>query len=185
LLSWQGWVGIGVIVAVIIGVPGIILTYLTLAHDAKWYPFSNSQSIANPTQLTEFETAIEKYYRAEKAALQTLDPNVVAQLPVFAHGEALDDIRRRVEMLRVQGLYQELIVQQQDVQPEVLQDGEIVGVLAQEKHTVRTYQLTPDGDRLVDEKVFDGKIVYGLIHRGSRWKVDRVRPVESTRQTKQ
>jgi hypothetical protein len=100
--------------------------------------------------------AIEKYYLAEKAALQTLNPDVVAQLPVFAHGEALDDIRKRVEMLRAQGLYQELTVQQRDVQPEVVQDGEISGILVREQYTVRTYQLAPDGDRLVDEKLFDG-----------------------------
>lgn len=109
-----------------------------------------------------------------------MDPAAVEQLPAFAHGEALADILARIEALRTQGLYQELTVQQLDVQQVVLRDGQMAGALVHEQYTLRTYQPAADGDRLVDEEVFDGTIVYGLIYLDARWKVERVRPVEST-----
>ena len=107
---------------------------------------------------------------------------VVEQLATFAHGEALAAIVERIEMLKAQGLYQELTVQQMDVQQAVVWEGQTAGLLVQEKYTLRTYQLATDRDRLVDEEAFEGTIVYGLIYLDSRWKVERICPVESTGQ---
>jgi hypothetical protein len=72
-------------------------------------------------------------------------------------------------------VYQELIVEYLDVQQVVVWEGRRAGALAREKYTLRTYRLAADRDRLVDETMFEGDIVYGLIYRDSRWKVTIVR----------
>lgn len=132
--------------------------------------------------MTRFKLAIGEYRLAEKAALRTLDPAVVEQLATFAHGEALTAIMECIEVLRDQRLYQELTVQQLDVQLALLWGDQTAGVKVQEEYTLRTYQPAADGDRLVDEEAFEGSIVYGLIYLESRWKVERIRPAESTGQ---
>jgi len=109
--------------------------------------------------------------------LRTQTQNVMEQLTAFADGEALAAVQRRVEMLKSQGVYQELIVEYMDVQQVVVWEGRRAGALAREKYTLCTYRLAADGDRLVDETMFEGDIVYGLIYRDSRWKVTIVREV--------
>lgn len=104
-------------------------------------------------------------------------PNVMELLTAFADGEALADVQRRVEMIKSQGMYHELIVERMDVQQVVVWEDERAGALVREKYTLRTYQPTAHGDRLVDEAIFEGDIVYGLIHQDSRWKVATVREV--------
>lgn len=138
------------------------------------------QVITKSEELIRFKLAIGEYRLAEKAALRTLDPAVIEQLPTFAHGEALAAIMERIEQLKTQGLYQELIVQQLDVQKAMMPDDWLAGVLVQERYTLRTYQPAADGDRLVEEEVFDEKIVYVLIYVDSRWKVEHIHPVPST-----
>jgi hypothetical protein len=69
----------------------------------------------------------------------------------------------------------ELSVPQMDVRIAVLQDEQTAGVLVQERHVLRTYRQSSEGSVLVNEEVFDGTIVYGLIRVDSQWKVERIR----------
>lgn len=137
------------------------------------------QVITDPAQLTAFKLVIGQYRLAEKAALRTLDPAVVEQLPAFAHGEALAAIMEQIEVLTAQGLYQELVVQQLNVQQVMLWDNQTAGVMVHEEYTLWTY-LSSDGEHLVDEEMFERAVVYSLIYLDSRWKVERIRPVESS-----
>ncbi|MBM4026034.1 MAG: hypothetical protein FJ280_11610 [Planctomycetes bacterium] len=126
-------------------------------------------------ELIEFKIAIGEYRLAEKAALRRLDPAAIEQLPTFAHGEALAAVMERIEQLKADGLYQELSVQQLDIQQVVLRDHRTAGALVQERYSLRTYRAAVDGDRLIDEEVFEGVVVYGLIYADWRWKVERIR----------
>ena len=137
------------------------------------------QVVAGQAGLTEFKLAIGRYRLAEKEALKSPDSAALEQLSDFAHGEALAAVLDRVEQLKAQGHHAELIVQQMDVQTAVLQDDQTAGVLVQEKRTLRTYQPSVDGDRLIEEEVFEGRIVYGLTHLDSHWKVERIRSMSS------
>jgi hypothetical protein len=47
--------------------------------------------------------------------------------------------------------------------------------MVQERYILRTYRAAVEGDRLIDEEVFDGIVVYGLIYADRRWKVERIR----------
>lgn len=106
---------------------------------------------------------------------------MVEQLATFAHGEALASVTEHIEGLRAQGLYQELVVRQLDVQQAVLREGgQTAGALVLENHVLRTYQPAADGDRLINEEGFDGQIVYGLIYLDGRWKVERIRQLSSS-----
>jgi hypothetical protein len=147
-------------------------------------PTPSAQPAVTPTprivttrapELIEFRIAIAEYRLAEKAALRRLDPAASEQLPTFAHGEALAAVRERVEQLKADGLYQELGIQRLEVQQVVLRDPQIAGAMVQERYILRTYRAAVEGDRLIDEEVFDGIVVYGLIYADRRWKVERIR----------
>jgi hypothetical protein len=137
------------------------------------------QVVTDQAHLLEFKLAIGRYRLAEKAALKSPDSAAVEQLPDFAYGEALAAVLGGVEQLRVKGVYQELTVQQMDVQTAILQNDQLAGVLLREKHTLRTYRPSPDGSLLIEEDMFEGPIVYGLTYIGSQWKVERVQPVSN------
>lgn len=144
-------------------------------------PAMTPELITSPDELTTFKLAVGQFRLAEKNALKTLEPAVVEQLATFADSEALAAVVERIEELRAQGLYQELVVRQLDVQQAVVRDGgQTAGVLVLENHILRTYQPAADGDRLVDEEGFDGQIVYGLIYLDGRWKVERIRLLDSS-----
>lgn len=145
-------------------------------------PTATPRVITDPAELTRFKLAIGEYRMAEKAALRTLEPAVVEQLATFAQGEALVAIMERIEVFRDQGLYQELTVQQFDVQQAVMWDDQTAGVLVQEKHALRTYWRAADGGQWVDEQTYDGSVVYRLIYLYSGWKVECIRLVESSGQ---
>jgi hypothetical protein len=138
------------------------------------------QVVTDPDTLIEFQLAIGRYRLAEKTALRSPDSDVVEQLKDFAAGEALEAALEQVRQLKRQGLVAELAVPQMDVRIAVLQDERTAGVLVQEQHVLRTYRLTSDGNVLVDEQVFHGTMVYGLIRVDSQWKVERIRPVSTT-----
>lgn len=136
--------------------------------------------ITDPAMLATYQLAIAQYRLAEKAALKSLDPAVVAQLAVFAHGEALTGVTDQVASLIAQGRYQELTVQRLEVQQALLYEGQSAGVLVSETYTLRTYEPAEGGDRLVNEETYDGNIVYVLIYLESRWKVERIRRLGSS-----
>jgi len=137
------------------------------------------QVVTDPDTLIEFQLAIGRYRLAEKAALRSPDSDAAEQLKDFAAGEALEAALEQVRQLRRQGLVAELAVPQMDVRIAVLQDERTAGVLVQEQRILRTYRPTSDGNVLVEEEVFNGTVVYGLIYADSQWKVERIRPVSA------
>jgi len=137
------------------------------------------QVVTDPDTLIEFQLAIGRYRLAEKAALRSPDSDAAEQLKDFAVGEALEATLEQVRQLRRQGLVAELAVPQMDVRIAVLQDERTAGVLVQEQRILRTYRPTSDGNVLVEEEVFNGTVVYGLIYADSQWKVERIRPVSA------
>lgn len=126
-----------------------------------------------PTPAPDFYQMITDFRRAERAALQTLDPNVLAQVPVFAHGEALAALQQQVETLRAAGQYEVLIVE--NVQVEQVLPGVVVGVLASERHSRQTFERAAGGDRLLNHEISNVKVVYGFVEDSGRWKIDKVR----------
>ena len=130
-----------------------------------------------PTPAPDFYQLITDFRRAERAALQTLDPNVLAQVPVFAHGEALAAITQQVETLRAAGHYEVLIVE--NIKVEQVMPGAVVGVLASERHSRQTFERASGGDRLLAQEVNNVTIVYGFVEDQGRWKIDKVRIADS------
>ena len=130
-----------------------------------------------PTPAPDFYQMILDFRRAERAALQTLDPNVLAQVPVFAYGEALAAIEQQVETLRAAGQYEVLIVE--DIRVEQVMPGSVVGVLVKERHSRQTFTRAADGDRLLAQEVNNYSVVYGFVEENGRWKIDKVRMTDS------
>ena len=128
---------------------------------------------ATATPAVDYQQLIIDYRRAERAALQTLDDNILKQAPIFAHGEALDSILQQVEILRNAGHYQVLIVE--DVQIEQVTPGAVIGVLVNERHSRQTFARNATGDRLIAQEVNNYSVVYGFVQDDGRWKVDKVR----------
>lgn len=129
-----------------------------------------------PTATPDFEPYLLNYRQAERAALQTLNPNVVEQLPVFAQGEALTDLKQRVATLQAAGQYQILVVEMLHI--EQVLHGPNTGILVFERHNRQTFLRAADGDRLVEQARTEVRVVYGLVFHDGRWKVDKVRVVE-------
>ena len=98
-------------------------------------------------------------------------------MPVFASGEALDTINQQAETLRAAGQYQILVVEEIQLLQVML--GPTIGVLTQERHTQQTLARTADGDRLVTQETATRNVVYGLINEDGRWKINRVRTVQT------
>lgn len=136
---------------------------------ATWTPLPT----ATPTP--DFAPYIAHYRQAERAALQTLSPDVLAQMPIFAHGEALEVLTHQVEALRNAGQYQILVVENMKIEQVLL--GETTGVLVTERHNLQTFTHAADGDRLLENKVTEVKVVYGFVFTDGRWKVEKVRIV--------
>ena len=131
-----------------------------------------STTTPTATPAPDFYQMIIDFRRAERAALQTLDPNVLAQVPVFAYGEALNAINQQVETLRAAGQYEVFIVE--DIQIEQIMPGSVVGVLVNERHSRQTFERVAGGDRLLDQTVDNASVVYGFIEDRGRWKIDKV-----------
>ncbi|MBX3013595.1 MAG: hypothetical protein KF832_18890 [Caldilineaceae bacterium] len=136
-------------------------------------PLPSDTPIPTTTPAPDFYQTIINFRRAERAAFQTLDPNVLDQVPVFAHGEALEAIKRQVETLRTAGQYEVLIVEV--VQIEQVMPSPVVGVLVSERHSRQIFERATNGDRLLAQEFSNLKIVYGFVEDDGRWKVDKVR----------
>ena len=127
--------------------------------------------------MVQFKLAVAEYRLAEREVLKMPAEVEAGRLATYAHGEALADLTKRIETLKAQDFYQELIVGGLDVRQVVLRTDDTAGVLISEKCVVRTYRRTAEGDRLVNEETYDGDAVYGLIKLDARWKVERIRRV--------
>ncbi|MBX3013597.1 MAG: hypothetical protein KF832_18900 [Caldilineaceae bacterium] len=146
---------------------------LTAQPTATPLPSATWTPAPTATPTPDFRQLIVDYRRAERAALQTLDPNVLAQLPVFTSGEALAAINQQVEALRAAGQYQILVIEEIQVMHMILEPT--IGVLTQERHTLQTFTHTGDGDRLAEQEMATMNVVYGIGNEAGRWKINRVR----------
>ena len=88
---------------------------------------------------------IKGYRQGEQAALLTLADGVLAQLPVFATGAALDRITEEVAVLRAAGEYQQLAIPALEV-VQVRRAAPYLEVLTHEEHTLTTYPQVPAGN---------------------------------------
>lgn len=132
---------------------------------------STTTLMSTSTPTPDFYELIVDFRRAERAALQTLDTNVLAQVPVFAHGEALAAIQQQVQALRAAGQYEVLIVE--DVQVEQVMPGAVVGVLVNERHSRQTFERSAGGDHLLAQEVNNFSVIYGFVEDSGRWKIDK------------
>lgn len=150
---------------------------LTAQPTATSLPTATPTLTATWTPTPDFRPLIVDYRRAERAALQSLDANVLAQLPVFASGEALAAVNEQAEALRTAGQYKILVVEEIQIVQVML--APTIGVLTQERHTDQTFARTAEGDRLVAQEITTRSVVYGLINEDGRWKIQRVRNVQT------
>jgi hypothetical protein len=130
--------------------------------------------------LAQFKVVIQDYWLVVQRALETLELSVALRLPDYAQGEALDTIGMWMEVLKDAQAFQRLTVERLDLeQAERLSDQKVV-VVVNERRIVQTFRLGADGARPIDQQVFDGRAAYSLIYHDNRWKVERIRPLEST-----
>jgi hypothetical protein len=116
---------------------------------------------------------VRSYREGERAALLTLDEDVLAQLPVFVQGEALDELTRRVHKLRADGYYQKLASESFEV-VQVIEDEPRIYVMTIEVLTVETYPQAAGGAAAQERKTVSLEVVYHLVHEAERWKITKV-----------
>jgi hypothetical protein len=118
---------------------------------------------------------VKGYRQGEQAALLTLADGVLAQLPVFATGAALDQVTEKVAALRAAGEYQQLDIAALEV-VRVRRTAPYIEVLTREEHTLTTYPQVPPGARSAagERKTETLSVVYRLAQAAGRWKVAQV-----------
>ena len=162
-----------------LGVVGVTLSALTVAFGS---PLPSAvQAKLSAARTADAVQVIEGYRQGERAALLTLDADVLAQVAVFARDDALDDLARRVRDLRAQGLYQKLAVDSFAV---VHVDGAAslavteLDVTTEEVLTVETYPQSPAAAPANDRRTSTWQVVYHLVQEAGRWRVAQVTAVE-------
>ena len=95
------------------------------------------------------------------------------QLPVFAHGAALDELTKQVDTLKAADQYQMLQVEQLKI-IQTAPEGAVIKVLTNEVHTLATYPRSPAGAAPLQQENVKLEIVYQLIYDAERWKVEKV-----------
>ncbi len=118
---------------------------------------------------------VKGYRQGEQAALLTLADDVLAQLPVFATGTALDQVTAKVAALRAAGEYQQLDIPALEV-IQVRRAAPYIEVLTHEEHTLTTYPQVPSGTPAAagERKTETLAVVYRLAQAEGRWKVIQV-----------
>jgi hypothetical protein len=144
-----------------------------LAYGLRLLPPLPFPFVATPTTTaaTDVEPVIRGYHDAELAALQTLSQDVLNQLPVFAHGAALENLAQEVAALQNAGQFQKMQIEEMVI-TQVVETADQIEVLTEEVQTLATY-LQQDGSLLQHER-YRRSVVYHLVLDADRWKVDRV-----------
>lgn len=152
-----------------------IFGFVMLGYLVYKVPSLPSASTATPTALVMPDVAqlIQSYRDAERAVLQTLSPDVLNQLPVFAHGSALDELIKQVDTLKAADQYQTLQIEQLQI-IQATSEGATINVLTNEVHTLATYPRTPEGAAPLQQDKVKLEIVYQLIYDAERWKVEKI-----------
>ena len=126
-----------------------------------------------PSPTPDFAPLLRNFRVAQKAAYLTLSEEVMAQIPVFATGEALELVRAEVNRLRTLGLAARLDVSSLEVVTTYM-DG--LAVATRERHARELI----DGGKTVCREVTDYEFAYGLASEDGRWKVEKVRELSRT-----
>ena len=129
-----------------------------------------------PPPATEIVQVVKGYRQGEQAALLTLADSVLAQLPVFATGTALDQVTEKVAVLRAAGEYQQLEIPALEV-VQVRRAAPYIEVMTHEEHTLATHPQVPAGTpgaAAITSKTEKLAVVYRLERAAGRWKVARV-----------
>jgi len=118
---------------------------------------------------------VKGYRQGEQAVLLTLADDVLAQLPVFAAGAALDLVTKRVDALRAAGEYQQLDIPSLEV-VQITRAAPYIEVLTHEEHALTTYLQVPAGapSAAGSRKTETLAVVYRLAQAAGRWKVVQV-----------
>ena len=118
---------------------------------------------------------VKGYRKGEQAALLTLADGVLAQLPVFATGAALEEVTEKVAALQAAGEYQQLAIAALEV-VQVRRAAPYIEVLTHEEHILTTYSQVPAGTRSAagERKTEMVSVVYRLAQAAGRWKVAKV-----------
>ncbi|MBK8048779.1 MAG: hypothetical protein IPK16_17640 [Anaerolineales bacterium] len=124
-------------------------------------------------QTRDMVDVVRGYRAGEQAALLTLSDDVLAQLPVFAQGEALDMLGLSVRTLRAQGVYAKIEDVSFKVERVAPQDP-YVFVTTDEVLTFATYALTPGDGSALERKTGTWEVLYQLARDEGRWKVAKV-----------
>lgn len=124
-------------------------------------------------QARDVVDTVRSYRAGEQAALLTLSDDVLAQLPVFAQGEALAALGSSVRALRAQGVYAATEDVSFTVEKVVTQDSEI-SVTTVEVLTSATYSLAAGDGSALERKTGTWAVRYLLARDEGRWKVAEV-----------
>ncbi len=147
---------------------GISASALTVAFGSPISTVLRATSFT--TQAAVAAQVVRSFREGERAALLTLDDRVLAQLPVFAQGEALDDVIQRVRKLRADGYYQQMQIDFFEV-TQVSQDDPYLYVTTNEQVSTATYLQTSGDAITLERKTGTFKATYQLAHVDDRWKV--------------
>ncbi len=81
-----------------------------------------------------------------------------------------------MDQLRDQGLFAVLTVDRLDVERVVLLDQQTAAAQTLEKWLLQTYRASAPTDAPQSELAYEGRMIYGMVYRDGRWKVERLRP---------
>ena len=156
-------------------VTGIGVSAITVAFGSPIPSALRARSSA--AQAADVVQVVRSYRAGERAALLTLDEDVLAQLPIFAQGEALDELTSRVQALRAVGYYQKLESQSFEI-VQVIEDEPYFDVVTNEVLTMEKYSQTVGGAAVPARTAASLEVVYHLVHAAERWKVTKVAVAE-------
>ena len=118
---------------------------------------------------------VKSYRQGEQAALLTLADDVLAQLPIFTTGTALDQVTEKVAALRAVGKYQQLDIPSLEV-VQVRRVAPYLEILTHEVHALTTYSQVPAGTPSTagTRNIETLAVTYRLVQVAGRWKVAQV-----------
>ena len=158
-----------------LGVIGVSLSALTVAFGSPLPAVLRAQFYALQTQ--ELVQVVAGYGEGQRAALLTLEDDVLAQLPLFAQGEALEQLLQQVAALRAGGFYQAIEVESFEV-VQVLEEEAVSYVVTNEVITLQTFSQAGDGFAPSESTTVSLQVVYHLAREAERWKITKIVAVE-------
>ena len=164
-----------------------LLGLVVLVVGALGYHFVTGQALDYTTLLPglaapapDYIAVVLDYRRAERAALRTLNDEVMAQLPVYASGEALQVIVDNVTLLEAANTFRDVDIESLTLVQTIEDSSTMARLMTEETHRVQTFFQIPGTATLLSDERFDVQFVYQLENDGIRWRVTRAVLVSST-----